>query len=490
MHGALSFASGIVGVLTDAASYLSSTAMSACAMSPSAVFDLAAVAVSSSALTALCSTWFLGRRVVWSEQKRDFVRRLRQAHFELYFRDALIAAYSEAAVVFRPKGSDSYRDGAALLKTCLAGADGENVASLVEALRNAGQRFECEAHANGRSIHLRGLPVGRFPVVFLRTDPGVPDTGERGTSCVLAASKRDQERARPALRVDTAAVAEIDTPAKMALKDRPAVNADPSSDASAGIALFDSLATGVAVFGTDQKLVLHNSAYEHLWGLSPPWLELHPTAEEVFDELRQTSRLPELRDYVLWKRDLLRLFQEANVEREELWHLHGDKSVRVTIQSAPGGGLIFLFDDVSDRFAWERTSRTLSWVQQVTLDHLSDAVMVIGPDGCLKQHNVAFEELWHIDRAFLSAHPHFSQIAARCDAMPWRECVWEIVASGVMSGEPESLNPWSEVAGGDSQLLSLTTTRLPDGATLVVFTDKTRVDTCARDGAALLQVAA
>jgi len=463
--------------------------MAACKISPSGFFDLAAVAVSSAALTALCSTWFLGKRVVWSEQKRDFVTRLRRAQFELYFREALISAFPESAVVFRTKGSDSYRDGAALLKTCLAGADGENVGRLVEALRNGGQRFECNAHANGRLMHLRGLPVGRFPVVFLRTARDDPDTGE--CVCLSATPTHDDDREQPEGYVNAAAVAVTEVvPAAMAVEAAPATPTERASDPMAGMALFDSLATGVAVFGTDRKLILHNSAYDQLWGISPPWLEIHPTAEEIFDELRQTSRLPELRDYAVWKRNLLHLFDEAKVEREEHWHLRGDRSVRVTIRSAPGGGLIFLFDDVSDRFAWERANRTLSRVQQATLDHLSDAVIVVGPDGCLRQHNAAFEAMWQIDRAFLATHPHFSQIATHCDAGSGRECAWEIVALGAMSGDLESLNPWSEVARDGGRTLSLTMTRLPDGATLVVFTDKTPSNSSSLDGAAQLQAAA
>jgi PAS domain-containing protein len=489
MHELLSVAYRIIATLTYVASYLSKSAISACASSPSAFFGLAAMTVSSTALAALCSAWFFSARALWSKRKNELVESLRRLKSELFFRDRLIAAYSESAVVFRADGSHSYRDGATLLKTCLAGPTGEDLANAIDALRKSGQHFECSAVTKRQVVIVRGQPVGRFAVVFLKILPSVSENNDRLVSRETPKQDCGTQFAQEEGISHTKAIAAVDAPA---MKDRrqPALPEQPAEPIPAGLALFGRLATAIAIFGSDQKLILHNAAYEQMWGFGPSWLAGHPTVEEIFDQLHQARRLPEQRDYVAWKRDFLRLFEEMDVDREELWHLHGDKSVRVTIQTDPSGGLIFLFDDVSDRLGWERANRTLSSVQQATLDCLSDAVMIIGPDGRLKQRNVAFEQLWGIDREYLSTHPHFSQIATHCQVSSGLEYAWEIVASGVMSDEPERLNPWSEMTRSDGRIFSVAMTRLPDGAALVVFVDRSPAASRVHEDAPKLQVAA
>jgi len=485
MHEFLSIAYRFVAILTDVASYLSRTAISACATSPSALFGLAAMAVSSTALAALCSAWFFGARALWSKRKNKLVEKLRRLKSELFFRDSLIAAYSESAVVFRADGSHNYRNGAALLKACLAGPTGEDLAIAIDALRKNGQHFEFSAVTKRQIVIVRGQPVGRFAVVFLKIVS--PADNDRFISRETPTQARGTQFAQEEGFGRAEEIATMDAPA--AKETRPLARPEERTESiPAGLALFGRLTTAIAVFGSDQKLTLHNTAYEQMWEFGQSWLASHPTAEEILDQLHQARRLPEQRDYVAWKRDFLQLFEETDVDREELWHLRGDKSVRVTIQTDPNGGLIFLFDDVSDRLSWERANRTLSSVQQATLDCLSDAVMIIGPDGRLKQHNVAFEQLWQLDREYLSTHPHFSQIATHCQVTSGLEYAWEIVASGVMADEPERLNPWSEMTESDGHIFSVAMTRLPDGAALVVFVD--RRPAASRAHAPKLQVAA
>ena len=36
--------------------------------------------------------------------------------------------------------------------------------------------------------------------------------------------------------------------------------------------VLERLGTAIAVFGADQRLAFHNTAYTHLWGLDPAWL--------------------------------------------------------------------------------------------------------------------------------------------------------------------------------------------------------------------------
>src|SRR5690606_40563452 len=51
----------------------------------------------------------------------------------------------------------------------------------------------------------------------------------------------------------------------------------------------DRLATAVAIFGPDQRLMFSNSAYAELWDLDPEWLAERPREGEVLD--RKSTRL-------------------------------------------------------------------------------------------------------------------------------------------------------------------------------------------------------
>ena len=56
----------------------------------------------------------------------------------------------------------------------------------------------------------------------------------------------------------------------------------------------DRVATGVAIFGPDQRLTFFNEAYRKLWQLDADWLATKPSDGELLDRLRELSRLPEV----------------------------------------------------------------------------------------------------------------------------------------------------------------------------------------------------
>ena len=55
----------------------------------------------------------------------------------------------------------------------------------------------------------------------------------------------------------------------------------------------DQLPTGVAIFGSDQRLTFYNTAYRSLWDLDAGFLDQGPTDSAVLDRLRADRKLPE-----------------------------------------------------------------------------------------------------------------------------------------------------------------------------------------------------
>ncbi len=246
----------------------------------------------------------------------------------------------------------------------------------------------------------------------------------------------------------------------------------------------DKLATAVAIFARDQKLNFYNRAFAALWNLPEAWLDTHPADGEILDRLREMRKLPEQRDYQAWKRARLSLYEhEADYLPEELWHVPGGKTIRVVAQPHPFGGLIFLYDDVTEKLSLESSFNTQLKVQSATLNTLKEGVAVFGPDGRLKLHNAAFARIWELEEPQLAGEPHVRALAAACAAKFGDETVWNELVAAIASGA-EVGRDWGEITRKDQKVLSLALAPLPDGAMLLTFadvTDRHRIEQALRD---------
>jgi PAS domain-containing protein len=229
----------------------------------------------------------------------------------------------------------------------------------------------------------------------------------------------------------------------------------------------DSLSVAVAIFTHDRKLVHCNRAYAQLWQLSGTWLDTHPTEDEILERLREASRLPERRDFQTWKRDHLNLFEMTEGQSEDLWHLASGRSLRVEARRLAQGGLVFIYEDITERLRLESTYNTVVKVQKAMLDALSEAVAVFGPDNRLKTYNVAFARQWLLADDDLEGEPHMNRIADLSTARIGCDQFWEMVRSGAAASEPERGNEWGFVTRADGKELWLALARLPDGSTLL-----------------------
>jgi len=174
-------------------------------------------------------------------------------------------------------------------------------------------------------------------------------------------------------------------------------------------ATLDRLTTGVLLFDANRRLTFFNTAFLRLMRLDEDWLAGHPTHGEVLDALRERRRIPEQADYQAWKQDQLDRHRQPEGS-EELWHLPDETSLRVLTEPHPEGGLLVLFEDVTDRLALERSYNTLTAVQRETLNHLHEAVAVFGPDARIKLFNPAYADIWGFDSAYLASEPHFGEM--------------------------------------------------------------------------------
>ncbi len=234
----------------------------------------------------------------------------------------------------------------------------------------------------------------------------------------------------------------------------------------------DQLATAVAIFGADSRLVFYNDAYRALFKFDAAFLDDRPTDSAVLDRLRAERQLPEQADFRAWKEQLHEAYRTPET-REHWWHLPGGRTLRVVTTANPEGGVTYILDDVSERIELESRFNALIRTQGETLDALGEAVSVFGSDGRLKLFNRAFAELWELSPQDLAEHPHIERVGNWC-----RSCMRDGAASWhalhlvvTAIGERHAMERRFEFT--DGREFDCAAVPLPDGGTLITFRDVT-----------------
>jgi signal transduction histidine kinase len=234
------------------------------------------------------------------------------------------------------------------------------------------------------------------------------------------------------------------------------------------------IAEAVAVFDKGKKLMFHNTAFAELWGLEPAWLAEQPSHSEVLDRLRQRRRLPETADYGKWKAGELGRYEQLAGGPDEMWSLPDGRTLKVVRQPHPMGGLLLLYSDITDELKLTSQYNALIQVQQATLDKLSDAVTVFGSDGRLRLHNEAFARFWNVTPAEVEAAGDFEGVVELCIPKLHDKTFWAEMKGRVADPDPQARAATTgEVKTSDSRIVVYQSRPLPDGATLIAFTDVT-----------------
>jgi len=234
------------------------------------------------------------------------------------------------------------------------------------------------------------------------------------------------------------------------------------------------IAEAVAVFDQAKKLIFHNTAFAELWGLELAWLGEQPGHGEILDRLRQRRRLPETADYARWKAAELARYEQLEASPDDLWSLPDGRTLKVVRQPHPLGGLLLLFSDITGELRLKAQYNALIQVQQATLDKLSDAVAVFGSDGRLRLHNEAFARFWAINSQQLETAGDFEGVVELCIPKLHDLGFWRELKGRVADPDPSARAPMSgEAKTSDSRIVAYHSRPLPDGATLIAFTDVT-----------------
>ena len=254
--------------------------------------------------------------------------------------------------------------------------------------------------------------------------------------------------------------------------------------------VLENLSAGIAVFGADARLQSFNTPYTEIWGLDREWLNKGPAFGAILDRLREQRRLPETADFRAFKEQQTGQFETLTGTAESLLHLPDGRTLRSLVSPRPPGGLVFAYEDVTERLDLERSYNALTAVQGATLDNLHEGVAVFGSDGRLKLCNPAFAALWNMSGDEPGADMHIADFVERTKPLvPWGDAGWpahkERVIASLMSRQAKT----GRLARSDGMVLDYANVPLPDGAVLLSYldvTDGVRVERALRQRAEAL----
>ena len=256
--------------------------------------------------------------------------------------------------------------------------------------------------------------------------------------------------------------------------------------------VLESIQAAVAIYGPDKRLSFFNAAFVQLWGIEEEWLAGEPSLDELLEQLRERRRVPEYADFRAYKRQQLAMFTSLIEPHTELMHRPDDRTLSVSVSPHPLGGLIFVYEDVTDRLALERSYNTLIEVQRETLDNLFEGIAVFGSDGRLKLHNPAYRTIWGLAEADLAGEPHVGDIVEKTRDFYEDRGNWPLLRDEIIAEVTAQAHSSGPLDRRDGSVLQRATVPLPDGNVLLTYldvTDTARVERALRERNEALETA-
>lgn len=246
---------------------------------------------------------------------------------------------------------------------------------------------------------------------------------------------------------------------------------------TANCEVLETISTAIAIFGENTRLTFFNTSYQKLMKLEPNWLHAHPLFSEVLDECRDNRQLPEHADFQAFKKTQLALFTSVTSPIQQLMHLPNGKTLRLVIAPYPLGGLLFIYEDVTDSLALQRKNNTLLAVQKETIDHLYEGVMVFGSNNRLKIVNNAMLKMWKLEgRGDDVKGMHLSEMLDTIQGDLDFGSDWNTFKENAISNLTDRITKTGKLLKKDNSVILFSYIPLPDGAHMHSFIDVT--DTC------------
>lgn len=150
----------------------------------------------------------------------------------------------------------------------------------------------------------------------------------------------------------------------------------------------------IAMFDEYMNMTFANEACCKMFYLEESFVRNTPNIKEVLEFIHDKRLLMEIENFQKVKIRLEDFFRELISSYHKTLYMANGKTLNVTISPNCNGGLILVFEDVTDRITLEREYNALSAVQKETLDHLYEGIIVFGTDNRIKMTNPSINKIW------------------------------------------------------------------------------------------------
>jgi signal transduction histidine kinase len=256
--------------------------------------------------------------------------------------------------------------------------------------------------------------------------------------------------------------------------------------------LADRLTAGTAQFDPDRSLSFFNQPFAAMAQLDPEWLAEKPEFDRVIDRMRDKNRLPEARDFPVWKEERRGWFTSPEEVIEEEWSLPNGDHIRVVAQPLPDGGLRLILEDRTEQLRLASARDTLLRVRAATFDNLFEAISVFASDGRLYLWNARFLEDWGLDEDWLASHPRVDELVPAMAQKLVNPTAAAQIREMVRQTTNERQSSNGRISMTDGRQFQFAAVPLPDGNalfTMVDVTDSSRIEAALRERATALEAA-
>jgi signal transduction histidine kinase/PAS domain-containing protein len=222
-------------------------------------------------------------------------------------------------------------------------------------------------------------------------------------------------------------------------------------------ALLNHLSVAICIFDSCEYVQFCNTAFLKMFTLKENSLTLDHSMLHVLDLLRKNRKIPDFEDFTQYKKDKQMLFKSQIDIIQETWYLSDGKVIKLSITPYLVSGLVFFFEDISDKINLERGFNTMVAVQKETIDHLHEGILVIGNDYKIRLLNPSLHSILDIDttgRHFNSLQPIFGTD------------IFQMIQTYISMRRPEKMECIL-----NKKYLECSYVPLPDGSHLLCLTD-------------------
>ena len=234
--------------------------------------------------------------------------------------------------------------------------------------------------------------------------------------------------------------------------------------------LLNLMSAGVAQFDSRHVLSFANLPFQSLFAFRDQWLSEKPEFARVLDRMRENGKLPEVRDFPVWRKDREEWFR-ASDPTEENWLLSDGTHLRVLAQPTPDGGLLMIFEDRTEQAQLASARDILLRVRTATFDNLFEAIAVFSADGRLSIWNRLFAETWKLTDDQLIKHPRLDELLPLLAGHLKKPTQITVLGELIRMTSSNRAQRKSKAIFADGRMFQIATIPLPDGNTLFTMLD-------------------